>query len=76
MNMNSLTNEERCQMAKGNGDGSFNTRIRSDRAERVQQATLEIMIYRKSKIKESELIGYLIDNYLEDAIKDLKNTET
>lgn len=63
-------------MAKGNGDGSFNTRIRNDRAERVQQATLEIMIYRKSKIKESELIGYLIDNYLEDAIKDLKNTKT
>ena len=55
-----------------NSDGSTNQRINKERSEVLMDARLEIMITTRKEMKVSEIIGFLVDEYLDEAIKDLK----
>ena len=46
--------------------------INGQRKELLKDAVVEITIATKEPIKASTIVQYLIDNYLEDAKKDLK----
>jgi len=46
--------------------------INGARKEKLKDAVVEITIATKEPIKASTIVQYLIDNYLEDAKKDLK----
>ena len=47
--------------------------INGERNTRLQKAALEISISKQKIFKMSEVVQYLIDNYLDDAVKDLKS---
>jgi len=47
--------------------------INGERNTRLQKAALDVSIAKQQIFKMSEVVQYLIDNYLEDAVKDLKN---
>jgi len=47
--------------------------INGERNTRLQKAALDVSIAKQKIFKMSEVVQYLIDNYLEDAVKDLKN---
>lgn len=46
--------------------------INGNRKEKLKDAVVEIITATREPIKASTIVQYLIDNYLEDAIKDLK----
>lgn len=46
--------------------------INGDRKEALQDAAVEITIATRETIKTSTIVQYLIDNYLSEAVKDLK----
>lgn len=62
-------------------DGNMKKRVRTDtsvaingeRNARLQKAAVEVTIANQEICKMSEIVQYLIDNYLEDAVKDMKN---
>lgn len=56
-----------------NADGSTNVRINKQRYEKLKRARLEVMVSGRDEIRISELVGYLIDNFLSDSIRDLKH---
>ncbi|PHR16503.1 MAG: hypothetical protein COA38_21770 [Fluviicola sp.] len=56
-----------------NADGSINVRLKKNLADVLQKATLMIMIESQQKIKESQVLEHLLENYLEDSKKDLIN---
>lgn len=47
--------------------------INGERKGLLQDAAVEITIATRETIKTSTIVQYLIDNYLSDAVKDLKN---
>lgn len=47
--------------------------INGERKESLQDAAVEITIATRETIKTSTIVQYLIDNYLNEAVKDLKN---
>ena len=47
--------------------------INGERKGLLQDAAVEITISTRETIKTSTIVQYLIDNYLKDAVKDLKN---
>jgi len=47
--------------------------INGERKDILQDAAVEITIATRETIKTSTIVQYLIDNYLSDAVKDLKN---
>ena len=47
--------------------------INGERKELLQDAAVEITIETRETIKTSTIVQYLIDNYLSEAIKDLKS---
>lgn len=47
--------------------------INGDRKEHLQDAAVEITIATRKPVKPSEVVHYLIDNYLKDAVKDMKS---
>lgn len=47
--------------------------INEERNIRLQKAAVDITIARQEVFKMSEIVQFLIDEYLEDAVKDLKN---
>lgn len=47
--------------------------INKDRKELLQDAAVDITIETRETIKTSTIVQYLIDNYLSEAVKDLKN---
>jgi len=47
--------------------------INGKRNIRLQKAALDVSIAKQQIFKMSEVVHYLIDNYLEDAVKDLKS---
>jgi len=47
--------------------------INGERKGLLQDAAVEITIATRETIKTSTIVQYLIDNYLNDAVKDLKN---
>lgn len=49
--------------------------INGDRKTALQDAAVEITIATRKPVKPSEIVHYLIDNYLKDAVKDLKDKE-
>lgn len=46
--------------------------INGDRKIALQDAAVEITIAKRTPIKTSVIVQYLIDNYLKDAVKDMK----
>ncbi|QTE84357.1 hypothetical protein [Shewanella algae] len=50
--------------------------INGDRKEALQDAAVEITIATRKPVKPSTVVHYLIDNYLKDAVKDLKAKRT
>jgi len=46
--------------------------INSDRREKLQNAAVNITIATREPCKVSKVVQYLIDNYLDEAVKDLK----
>lgn len=46
--------------------------INGQRKEALKDAVVKITIATKEPIKSSEIVQYLIDNYLDDAVKDLQ----
>ncbi|MGI1946799.1 hypothetical protein [Shewanella glacialipiscicola] len=46
--------------------------INGNRKEVLQDAAVEITIATRKPVKQSVIVHYLIDNYLKDAVKDLK----
>lgn len=46
--------------------------INGTRKEVLQDAAVEITIATRKPVKQSVIVHYLIDNYLKDAVKDLK----
>lgn len=46
--------------------------INGERKEALQEAAVEITIATRETIKPSTIVQYLIDNYLDEATKDLK----
>ena len=46
--------------------------INGERKEALQEAAVEITIATRETIKPSTIVQYLIDNYLDEAVKDLK----
>ncbi|QYJ87855.1 hypothetical protein K0I73_09440 [Shewanella mesophila] len=49
--------------------------INGDRKDALQDAAVDITIATRKPIKPSVIVHYLIDNYLKDAVKDLKHKE-
>lgn len=49
--------------------------INGDRKTALQDAAVEITIATRKPVKPSMIVHYLIDNYLKDAVKDLKDKE-
>lgn len=49
--------------------------INGDRKTALQDAAVEITIATRKPVKPSVIVQYLIDNYLKDAVKDLKDKE-
>lgn len=47
--------------------------INGERKEMLQDAAVDITIATRETIKTSTIVQYLIDNYLSEAVKDLKN---
>lgn len=47
--------------------------INGERKDVLQDAAVEITIATRETIKTSTIVQYLIDNYLDEAVKDLKN---
>lgn len=47
--------------------------INGERKELLRDAVVEITIATRETIKTSTIVQYLIDNYLSEAIKDLKS---
>ena len=47
--------------------------INGERKELLQDAAVEITIATRETIKTSTIVQYFIDNYLSEAIKDLKS---
>jgi hypothetical protein len=47
--------------------------INGDRNIRLQKAAVDVTIANKEICKMSSIIQHLIDNYLDEAVKDLKN---
>ena len=47
--------------------------VNSVRNSKIKDAVVEIVTKTKEPIKASTIVNYLIDNYLEDAIEDIKN---
>lgn len=47
--------------------------INGERKESLQEAAVKITIETRKTIKTSTIVQYLIDNYLNEAVKDLKN---
>ncbi|TRX00309.1 hypothetical protein [Candidatus Methylobacter oryzae] len=41
------------------------TRIRADRAEKLRDKAFDLMLKTKERITETDLINYLIDNYVD-----------
>lgn len=56
-----------------NADGSSNVRINKKRYEKLKQARLELMVAGHDEMRIAELVGLLIDEYLEEISKDLKH---
>ncbi len=50
--------------------------INGERKEALQEAAVEITIATRETIKPSTIVQYLIDNYLDEATKDLKGKRT
>lgn len=46
--------------------------INGERREKLKDAVVDITIATKEPIKASKIVQHLLDNYLEDAVKDLK----
>ena len=46
--------------------------INNERKQRLQDAAVDITIATRKQVRMSEIVHYLIDNYLDDAKKDLK----
>jgi hypothetical protein len=46
-----------------------NFRVRADRAERLQELSIEMTIEQKERITESDIINHLIDNYMHEVTK-------
>ncbi|MGO3686003.1 MAG: hypothetical protein ACTJGV_14980 [Proteus vulgaris] len=46
--------------------------LNEERKELLNEAAVEITIATRETIKTSKIVQYLIDNYLNEAIKDLK----
>ncbi|AUD61985.1 hypothetical protein AYJ58_13180 [Shewanella sp. Pdp11] len=49
--------------------------INGDRKTALQDAAVEITIATRKPVKPSVIVHYLIDTYLKDAVKDLKDKE-
>ena len=49
--------------------------ISGKRKEQLNDAVVKLVLARKEPVKISEIVHHLIDNYLEEAIKDLKEKE-
>lgn len=47
-------------------------RINPERRMKLEQAALEVTIKTRAVTTYSDMVNYLIDNYLEDAKKDIK----
>ena len=47
--------------------------INGVRKEKLKDATVNIIIATKEPIKTSAIVHHLIDNYLDEAVKDLSN---
>lgn len=47
--------------------------INGERKDILQDAAVEITIATRETIKTSTIVQYLIDNYLDEAVKDLKS---
>jgi hypothetical protein len=47
--------------------------INGDRKDALQDAAVDITIATRMPVKPSVIVHYLIDNYLKDAVKDLKD---
>ncbi|KGK00279.1 hypothetical protein [Thalassotalea sp. ND16A] len=47
--------------------------INGARKDKLKDAVVDITIATREPIKSSAIVQYLIDNYLDDAVKDLKN---
>ena len=56
-----------------NKDGTTNVRVNEDRYDAVTKAKLELYISTGKEIRQAELIGFLIDDYLEDLKADIKS---
>lgn len=46
--------------------------INGERKEKLQDAAVEITISTRQMIKVSQIVQHLIDNYLDEAVKDIK----
>ncbi|MCX8678376.1 hypothetical protein J3U22_02030 [Gilliamella sp. B2865] len=60
-------------MNKSNKRGDTTVRINEDRKLEIKRKILEIGNKTGEILKPSEIVSYLIDNYLDDAVKDIIN---
>jgi len=54
-----------------NKDGSYNTRVNEKRYRKLKESRLQLLIKTEEEIKISDIVGHLIDNYLDEAEKDI-----
>lgn len=71
MRLNFINNGNKKMKKRSRTDTSVS--INEERNKRLQKAALDVSIAKQEIFKMSEVVQYLIDNYLEDAVKDLKN---
>lgn len=50
--------------------------INGERKDKLKDAVVEVTIATKEPIKQSAIVHYLIDNFLEDAVEELKSKKT